>query len=101
MLLVVAALAFAHHVDHVLRADNSGWPVTPDVPPVTINHLVGRLHPRDISMSALHAPPGSPRAPRVTARSPPPPLQVGGPPPLALPGSEMPRPPPSRARPPR
>jgi hypothetical protein len=40
MLLVVAALAFAHHVDHVLRADNSGWPFTPDVTPFTISLLV-------------------------------------------------------------
>jgi hypothetical protein len=40
MLLVVAALAFAHHMDHVLRADNSGWPFTPDVTPFTISLLV-------------------------------------------------------------
>ena len=40
MLLAVVALAFAHHVDHVLRADNSGWPFTPDVTPLTISLLV-------------------------------------------------------------
>ena len=40
MLLGVVALAFLHHVDHVLRADNSGWPFTPDVTPFTISLLV-------------------------------------------------------------
>jgi hypothetical protein len=40
MLLAVVALALAHHVDHVLRADNSGWPFTPDVTPFTISLLV-------------------------------------------------------------
>jgi len=40
MLLAVAALAFVHHVDHVLRADNSGWPFTPDVTAFTISLLV-------------------------------------------------------------
>jgi Domain of unknown function (DUF4386) len=40
MLLAVAALAFLHHVDHVLRADNSGWPFTPDVTAFTISLLV-------------------------------------------------------------
>ena len=40
MLLAVVALAFAHHVDHVLRADNSGWPFTPEVTPFTISLLV-------------------------------------------------------------
>ena len=40
MLLTVVALAFAHHLDHVLRADNSGWPFTPDVTPFTISLLV-------------------------------------------------------------
>ncbi|HEY2958964.1 MAG TPA: DUF4386 family protein [Actinomycetota bacterium] len=40
MLLAVVALAFAHHVDHVLRADNSGWPFTPDVTPFSISLLV-------------------------------------------------------------
>jgi hypothetical protein len=40
MLLAVVALAFVHHVDHVLRADNSGWPFTPDVTAFTISLLV-------------------------------------------------------------
>jgi hypothetical protein len=40
MLLAVVALAFAHHLDHVLRADNSGWPFTPEVTPFTISLLV-------------------------------------------------------------
>jgi hypothetical protein len=40
MLLGVVALAFLHHLDHVLRADNSGWPFTPDLTPFTISLLV-------------------------------------------------------------
>jgi len=40
MLLAVVGLTFAHHLDHVLRADNSGWPFTPDVTPFTISLLV-------------------------------------------------------------
>jgi hypothetical protein len=40
MLLTVVALTLAHHVDHVLRADNSGWPFAPDVTPFTISLLV-------------------------------------------------------------
>jgi hypothetical protein len=40
MLLGVVALAFLHHLDHVLRADNSGWPFTADVTPFTISLLV-------------------------------------------------------------
>ena len=40
MLLGVVALALLHHVDHVLRADNSGWPFTPEVTPFTISLLV-------------------------------------------------------------
>jgi hypothetical protein len=40
ILLGVVALAFLHHLDHVLRADNSGWPFTPDVTPFTISLLV-------------------------------------------------------------
>jgi hypothetical protein len=40
MLLAVVALTVAHHVDHVLRADNSGWPFTPAVTPFTISLLV-------------------------------------------------------------
>jgi hypothetical protein len=40
MLLGVVALAVLHHLDHVLRADNSGWPFTPDVTPFTVSLLV-------------------------------------------------------------
>ena len=40
MLLVVLGLAVIHHVDHVLRADNSGWPFTPEVTPFTISLVV-------------------------------------------------------------
>jgi hypothetical protein len=40
MLLGVVALAFLHHIDHVLRADNSGWPFTSDLTPFTISLLV-------------------------------------------------------------
>jgi hypothetical protein len=40
MLLSVVALAILHHLDHVLRDDNSGWPFTPDVTPFTISLLV-------------------------------------------------------------
>jgi hypothetical protein len=40
MLLGVVALAVLHHLDHVLRADNSGWPFTADVTPFTISLLV-------------------------------------------------------------
>lgn len=39
-LLVVVGLAFLHHIDHVLRADNSGWPFTPDVTPFTVSLIV-------------------------------------------------------------
>jgi hypothetical protein len=40
VLLVVVGLALLHHVDHVLRADNSGWPFTPDVTPFTVSLVV-------------------------------------------------------------
>lgn len=39
-LLGVLGLAVLHHADHVLRADNSGWPFTPDVTPFTISLIV-------------------------------------------------------------
>jgi len=39
-LLGVVALAVLHHVDHVLRADNSGWPFTGDLTPFTASLLV-------------------------------------------------------------
>jgi hypothetical protein len=40
ILLGVVGLAFLHHLDHVLRADNSGWPFTPEVTPFTVSLLV-------------------------------------------------------------
>ena len=40
MLLGVVALACLHHLDHVLRGDNSGWPFTPDITPFTLSLLV-------------------------------------------------------------
>jgi hypothetical protein len=40
MLVGVVCLAALHHLDHVLRGDNSGWPFTPDVTPFTISLLV-------------------------------------------------------------
>lgn len=40
VLLGVVVLAFLHHIDHVLRADNSGWPFTSDVTPFTISLVV-------------------------------------------------------------
>ncbi len=39
-LLAVLVLAALHHTDHVLRADNSGWPFTEDVTPFTISLIV-------------------------------------------------------------
>jgi hypothetical protein len=39
-LLAVVAFAFLHHVDHVLRADNSGWPFTDELTPFTASLLV-------------------------------------------------------------
>ncbi|HEY0006643.1 MAG TPA: hypothetical protein VGB17_17810 [Pyrinomonadaceae bacterium] len=35
-----AALAVIHHVDHVLRADHSGWPFLAQVTPFTFSLLV-------------------------------------------------------------
>lgn len=39
-LLAVVALAVLHHADHVMRADNSGWPFTGDLTPFTASLLV-------------------------------------------------------------
>jgi hypothetical protein len=39
-LLAVLGLALLHHVDHVLRADNSGWPFTPELTPFTASLVV-------------------------------------------------------------
>jgi hypothetical protein len=48
MLLAVVALTFTHHLDHVLRADNSGWPFTPEVTPFTISLLVYPIFALDL-----------------------------------------------------
>jgi hypothetical protein len=40
LLLVAAALSVTHHVDHVLRADHSGWPFRHEVTPFTFSLLV-------------------------------------------------------------
>jgi hypothetical protein len=47
ILLAVVALAFVHHLDHVLRADNSGWPFTPEVTPFTISLVVYPIFVQD------------------------------------------------------
>ncbi len=40
LLLLAAALAVVHHIDHILRADHSGWPFLPQVTPFTFSMLV-------------------------------------------------------------
>jgi hypothetical protein len=40
LLLVAAALSVTHHVDHVLRADHSGWPFRQEVTPFSFSLLV-------------------------------------------------------------
>jgi hypothetical protein len=40
LLLLCIGLAVLHHVDHVLRADHSGWPFTPRVTPFTFSLAV-------------------------------------------------------------
>lgn len=40
LLLLAAALAVTHHVDHVLRVDHSGWPFLPYVTPFTFSLLI-------------------------------------------------------------
>lgn len=40
LLLLAAALALIHHVDHVLRADHSGWPFTGEVSPFTFSLII-------------------------------------------------------------
>ena len=37
---ITTALALVHHVDHVLRVDNNGWPFRPEVTPFTYSFLV-------------------------------------------------------------
>ena len=39
-LWAIGAFAVLHHADHVLRADNSGWPFQPEVTPFTFSLLV-------------------------------------------------------------
>lgn len=39
LLVATAGLGFLHHVDHVLRADHSGWPFIADVTPFTFSLL--------------------------------------------------------------
>ena len=52
---ITTALAFLHHIDHVLRHDHSGWPFRPEVTPFTYSLsvyiviavvLFGRAWPR-------------------------------------------------------
>jgi hypothetical protein len=40
LVLAVAALVLVHQVDHVLRADSSGWPLTGDLTWFTASLLV-------------------------------------------------------------
>ncbi|HEX8144986.1 MAG TPA: hypothetical protein VF553_20630 [Pyrinomonadaceae bacterium] len=40
ILLLAMILAMIHHVDHVLRADHSGWPFLPQVTPFTFSLVV-------------------------------------------------------------
>ncbi len=39
-LWAIAVFALLHHVDHVLRADSSGWPFQPEVTPFTFSLLI-------------------------------------------------------------
>src|SRR5687767_12575091 len=40
LLLLGLIVGVIHHVDHVLRADHTGWPVVPQVTPFTFSLLV-------------------------------------------------------------
>ena len=40
LLLLAAAVALVHHVDHVLRVDHSGWPFLPEVTPFTFSLVI-------------------------------------------------------------
>jgi 1,4-dihydroxy-2-naphthoate octaprenyltransferase len=40
VLSLAATLALIHHVDHVLRADHSGWPFTAEVSPFTFSLII-------------------------------------------------------------
>ena len=80
MLLGVVALAFVHHLDHVLRADNSGWPFTSDLTPFTISLLVYPIFVLDFLLlrpavgaggvggRSVRRPPGDPRHRRAARR---------------------------------
>ncbi len=37
---IITVLALVHHIDHVLRVDNNGWPFRPEVTPFTYSFLV-------------------------------------------------------------
>jgi hypothetical protein len=39
LLALTAAIGFLHHVDHVLRADHSGWPFISEITPLTFSLL--------------------------------------------------------------
>ncbi|MCP6760357.1 MAG: hypothetical protein NHB32_16815 [Fischerella sp. CENA71] len=40
LLAVTLSLGFLHHIDHILRADRSGWPFTSEITPFTFSLLV-------------------------------------------------------------
>ena len=40
LLLLAAAVAIVHHIDHVLRVDHSGWPFLPQVTPFTFSLII-------------------------------------------------------------
>ncbi len=40
LVLATTALALVHHIDHVLRVDNNGWPFRSEVTPFTYSFLV-------------------------------------------------------------
>jgi hypothetical protein len=40
LLAVGTGLGLLHHLDHVLRADHSGWPFSPEVTPFTFSLLI-------------------------------------------------------------
>ena len=54
LLLLAAALAVLHHVDHVLRVDHSGWPFLPEVTPFTFSLVI---YPVFISVLLLRSKP--------------------------------------------
>jgi hypothetical protein len=40
LIIISLLLTFLHHVDHVFRADHSGWPFSPVVTPFTFSLLI-------------------------------------------------------------